>query len=315
MNIIFAGTPDFAAESLKSLIQNQHTIIAVYTQPDRPAGRGKKIVKSAVKEVAEAAGIPVFQPEKLSNDNAKAQLRALKADLIIVAAYGLILPADVLTIPKYGCINIHASLLPRWRGAAPIQRAIQTGDEKTGITIMQMDVGLDTGVMLLKLETPILANDTGGTLHDRLSELGASAIERYLAEPEQYIEQARIQDDSLANYAHKLNKQEAEIDWNQSATNICRTIRAFNPWPVAFINLGEQRIRIFEAIVDDGNSTHTPGVVIEKSREGITIACREQAITIKTLQLPGGKLISAEAFFNGGKKLLETGTQLSLLSS
>ena len=315
MNIIFAGTPDFAAESLKSLIQNQHTIIAVYTQPDRPAGRGKKIVKSAVKQVAEAAGIPVFQPEKLSNDDAKAQLKTLKADLMIVAAYGLILPKDVLTIPKHGCINIHASLLPRWRGAAPIQRAIQAGDKKTGVTIMQMDVGLDTGAMLLKLETPILESDTGGTLHDRLSELGADAVEHYLAKPDQYNDQAKIQDNNLANYAHKLNKKEAEIDWCQSASDICRMIRAFNPWPVAFISLGDQRIRIFDAVVEEVDPEHAHGFILEKSREGITIACREQAIKIKALQLPGGKRISAEAFFNGGKKLLEAGTQLSHLST
>ncbi|KZZ09336.1 methionyl-tRNA formyltransferase, partial [Oleiphilus sp. HI0078] len=262
MKIIFAGTPEFAAKSLQAIIDQNHEVIAVYTQPDRPAGRGKKLVKSEVKQVAEAHGIPVFQPEKLTNPEAQTELAALKADLMIVAAYGLLLPKAVLDMPTFGCINIHASLLPRWRGAAPIQRAIQEGDRETGITIMQMDVGLDTGDMLLKLKTDITDQDTGGSLHDRLAEQGASAILQYLEQRETLA--AEPQDNELANYAHKLSKQEACINWQDSAQQICRNIRAFNPWPVSFLEFLDakgkvQRVRIFEASEVETNDDRVAG--------------------------------------------------------
>ncbi len=311
MNIVFAGTPEFAAAALAALINNRHNIVAVYTQPDRPAGRGKKLLQSPVKQLAEHAGIPVYQPEKLNSAEAQAELAALKPDIMIVAAYGIILPESVLNTPRSGCVNIHASLLPRWRGAAPIQRAIQAGDKETGITIMQMDAGLDTGAMLLRKRLMISDVETGGSLHDRLADLGAEAILEYLNNAEQLNSQAEIQDDALANYAHKLSKQEAEIDWHQEAAQICRNIRAFNPWPVSYINLGKERIRIFEAsLAESKGATSTPGQIIEKSKHGTVIACGKQAIRIEKLQLPGAKVVSASDFYNSGKNLLNPGDQL-----
>lgn len=266
---------------------------------------------SPVKQAAEAAGIPVYQPATLSSAEVQEELKALAPDLMIVAAYGLILPPEVLEIPRLGCINIHASLLPRWRGAAPIQRAIQAGDQVSGITIMQMDSGLDTGNMLLKRESPIQESDTGGSLHDRLSLLGAQAIIDYLAQPNHYLQQSEQQDDSLANYAHKLNKQEAELDWRQNADQLARTIRAFNPWPVAYLSTQNQRVRVFEASVEANPANHPPGYVIRKSKAGILIATASGALNIMRLQLPGGKAMMADAFVNGGKAMLDIGTQLS----
>ncbi|KZY30637.1 MULTISPECIES: methionyl-tRNA formyltransferase [unclassified Oleiphilus] len=315
MKIIFAGTPEFAAKSLQAIIDQNHEVIAVYTQPDRPAGRGKKLVKSEVKQVAEAHGIPVFQPEKLTNPEAQTELAALKADLMIVAAYGLLLPKAVLDMPTFGCINIHASLLPRWRGAAPIQRAIQEGDRETGITIMQMDVGLDTGDMLLKLKTDITDQDTGGSLHDRLAEQGASAILQYLEQRETLA--AEPQDNELANYAHKLSKQEACINWQDSAQQICRNIRAFNPWPVSFLEFLDakgkvQRVRIFEASEVETNDDRVAGTILEKTKNGIIIQCGQGAISIQQLQLPGAKAMDVQSFVNGGKALLNAGEQLNV---
>jgi methionyl-tRNA formyltransferase len=315
LKIIFAGTPEFAAKSLQAIIDQNHEVIAVYTQPDRPAGRGKKLVKSEVKQVAEAHGIPVFQPEKLTNPEAQTELAALKADLMIVAAYGLLLPKAVLDMPTFGCINIHASLLPRWRGAAPIQRAIQEGDRETGITIMQMDVGLDTGDMLLKLKTDITDQDTGGSLHDRLAEQGASAILQYLEQRETLA--AEPQDNELANYAHKLSKQEACINWQDSAQQICRNIRAFNPWPVSFLEFLDakgkvQRVRIFEASEVETNDDRVAGTILEKTKNGIIIQCGQGAISIQQLQLPGAKAMDVQSFVNGGKALLNAGEQLNV---
>jgi methionyl-tRNA formyltransferase len=314
LKIIFAGTPEFAAKSLEAIINQGHEVIAVYTQPDRPAGRGKKLVKSDVKVVAETHDIPVFQPEKLTNADAQAELSALDPDLMIVAAYGLLLPKEVLESPTYGCINIHASLLPRWRGAAPIQRAIQAGDSETGITIMQMDEGLDTGDMILKLSTAITEEDTGGTLHDRLAEQGAEAILKYLAEREELG--AEAQDSSLANYAHKLSKQEACINWQDSAEQICRDIRAFNPWPVSFFEFIDskekvQRVRVFEATQQASDNTKAPGTILEKNKHGILVQCSEGAISIQKLQLPGAKAIDVQSFVNGGKDILNAGDSLN----
>lgn len=309
MKIIFAGTPEFAAKSLAALVENNFDIIAVYTQPDRPAGRGKKLMPSEVKAVALEHDIPVYQPLNFKSDEALDELKALDADLMIVAAYGIILPKAVLEAPKLGCINIHASLLPRWRGAAPIQRAIQHNDDETGITIMQMDEGLDTGDMLLKLSTEISPEDTGGSLHDRLAELGAEAILSYLRSKPEVIT-ATKQDDSLANYAHKLSKQEALLDFNKNAAALAREVRAFNPWPVSYLEQDGKRIRVFEAEVEQGKPA-APGTVLEKSAHGVLIACNEQALRITRLQLPGGKQISAQDFFNGGQALLAEGVQLS----
>jgi methionyl-tRNA formyltransferase len=311
LNIIFAGTPEFAANSLQSIIENGHKVTAVYTQPDRPAGRGKKLLKSEVKQVAESFSISVYQPEKLTDPAAQAELAALKPDLMIVAAYGLLLPPEVLSIPTHGCINIHASLLPRWRGAAPIQRAIQAGDTNTGVTIMQMDKGLDTGDMLFKVETPISAHETGGSLHDTLATLGSNAILHFLSEFKNKPFKAEKQDNAFANYAHKLSKQEATIDWQDNAIQICRTIRAFNPWPVAFLETNKSRIRIFEAVPFDYEGPEAPATVLEKNKHGVVVRCGQGAIRILKLQLPGSKAMDVHAFVNGGKAILSVGDNLA----
>lgn len=309
MNIIFAGTPTFAALSLEAIIEKGHTVIAVYTQPDRPAGRGKKLVKSDVKLIAEKYDIPVYQPEKLTTPEDQACFSELKPDLMIVAAYGLLLPKAILDTPKYGCVNIHASLLPRWRGAAPIQRAIQAGDNETGITIMQMDEGLDTGDMLLKLRTTIEATETAGKLHDRLAGLGAQAILRYLAERESLAPEK--QDDQLSCYAKKLSKQEALINWHETAVQLDKNIRAFNPVPVSFFQLDDLRIRVFEGEALDYSGPEAVGTILEKNKQGILVKCSEGAYRITHLQLPGSKAMPVQAFVNGGKDLLNPGEQLS----
>lgn len=309
MKIIFAGTPEFAAKSLAALIEQKFDVIAVYTQPDRPAGRGKKLLASDVKQVALAHDIPVYQPENFKSDEALDELKSLNADLMIVAAYGIILPKSVLEAPRLGCINIHASLLPRWRGAAPIQRAIQAGDRKTGITIMQMDEGLDTGDMLLKLETDIEMGETGGSLHDRLAEIGAQAITQYLRADEGSINPVRQNADE-ATYAHKLSKQEARLDFSQPAQTLEREIRAFNPWPVSYFECENQRVRVFEAELQSSNEAKS-GLVLGKSAQGLVIGCGEDALKITRLQLPGAKQVSAQDFFNSGKALLEPGTLLT----
>lgn len=310
MDIIFAGTPEFAAISLRALINAGHRVIAVYTQPDRPAGRGKKLLASEVKQVALEHGIPVHQPLNFKEEQALETLQSLHADLMIVAAYGLILPEPVLCAPRLGCINIHASLLPRWRGAAPIQRAIQAGDTETGITIMQMDKGLDTGAMLLKREIPIAPSATGGSLHDQLAELGGSAILDALELLTQGRLEPEAQDDTNACYANKLSKQEARIDWTNSAEQIARDIRAFNPWPVAFFLAAGERIRVFEANVINTEHQIPPGTVIEKSRNGIQISCGSGVLQVLKLQLPGGKVLSVQDVINGGKRGLEAGVSL-----
>lgn len=311
LRIIFAGTPDFAASALEALINKGYNIVATYTQPDRPAGRGKKMHKSPVKQLAEQHSIPVYQPLNFKDDADQQALKLLNADLMIVAAYGIILPKVVLDTPKRGCINIHASLLPRWRGAAPIQRAIQAGDTETGITIMQMDEGLDTGNMLWIKKTAITQGDNGGTLHDKLAELGAEAMVETLERLDTTELTNEQQDDQLACYAHKLSKADAEIDWTQSAESIQLTIRAFNPWPVAYAVEAGERIRVFEASIVENNTDKAPGTVINKTRDGVVVACGQGAINIKKLQLPGAKAMSVSDFVNGGKAMLEIDTLLT----
>jgi len=307
LRIIFAGTPEFAAISLKTILQHGHEVVAVYTQPDRPAGRGKKLLASDVKQEALLHGIPVYQPLNFKAAEDLDGLKQLNADLMIVAAYGIILPKEVLETPSLGCINIHASLLPRWRGAAPIQRAIQAGDKKTGITIMQMDEGLDTGAMILTNETEISPEDTGGSLHDLLAILGGNAIIDYLSRLSSNTITLTPQDNQQASYAKKLSKQEALIDWNNSAEEIERMVRAFNPWPVAYLETEQQRVRIFEANVVDLTKQAPAGTVISKNKSGIVVACSNRALNITSLQLAGGKRISVEQFINGGKALLDIG--------
>ncbi|MCD1629279.1 methionyl-tRNA formyltransferase [Marinobacter shengliensis] len=311
MRIVFAGTPDFAATALKALLEAGYNLVGVYSQPDRPAGRGRKLMPSPVKQVALDAGIPVFQPMSLKPEDAQQELASLKPDVMIVAAYGLILPKAVLDIPTHGCLNIHASLLPRWRGAAPIQRAIAAGDAETGITIMQMDEGLDTGDMLLKTSTPIHADDTGGSLHDRLAGMGGKAIVEALVQLANSELAPEPQNDADANYAHKLSKEEGHIDWSRSAIEIERLIRAFNPWPGTFTDLGEQRIRLHQASALDQSSDKLPGTVISREREGVEVACGTGTLKVTSVQLPGSKAQSITDLINGGKQVLLPGQELN----
>ncbi len=300
MRIVYAGTPAFAVPALEALIASDHDVVAVYTQPDRPAGRGRKLKASPVKVVASAAGIPVMQPETLKDAAAQAELAAFEPDLMVVAAYGLLLPAAVLGIPTYGCVNIHASLLPRWRGAAPIHRAILAGDAETGITIMQMDEGLDTGDMLLRKVVPIGARETTAQLHDRLAAAGAEALMAVLPAIATAELDAEAQDDALSTYASKLHKSEALIDWRQPAIEIDRKVRAFDPWPVAQTPLDKGMLRIHAAEPEPGAGQGEPGeVVAEDPKRGIAVQTGDGLLWLKKLQLPGGKPLDVATFLNG----------------
>lgn len=303
MKIVFAGTPEFAAEALAALINTDHEIIAVYTQPDRKAGRGQKLTASAVKQLALEHNLPVYQPLhfKASTEEglaAQKQLAELNADVMVVAAYGLILPQAVLDMPKYGCLNIHGSLLPRWRGAAPIQRAIAAGDAETGVTIMKMAAGLDTGDMMYKTICPIEATDTSASLQDRLARQGAEAIVAVLESEEKlkhYLDIREVQDESLTVYAHKLSKAEAKIDWSLDAVSIDRNIRAFNPWPVAFIPLDESNnLRVWGSMLSEQNAAgKAPGAILSLDGLGVHVACgNEKAVCLTSLQWPGGKALN-----------------------
>lgn len=300
MKIIFAGTPVFAATALDALIQQHHDIVLVLTQPDRPAGRGMKVTASAVKLSAQTHGLKLLQPQSLKDNAIHEQLRETNADLMIVAAYGLILPESVLTLPRLGCLNIHASLLPRWRGAAPIQRAILAGDHETGITIMQMDAGLDTGPMLLKESIAIAHNDTAQTLHDKLSQLGAHAIIKALTLMQQNRLIPTTQDEALACYAAKISKNEALIDWNKTAAQIDRTIRAYNPAPGAYTTFRGYAIKIWQASIITRGADQ-PGKIIAIEREGIIVACGTGLIRLEMIQKSGGKRLSAAEFLAGFK--------------
>ena len=299
LKIVYAGTPDFAVPALQALIQSKHQVIAVYTQPDRPSGRGRKIQFGPVKQVAVDAGIAVEQPNSLKDEDAQEVLANYQADVMVVAAYGLILPQRVLDLPTYGCLNIHGSLLPRWRGAAPIHRAIQAGDKETGVTIMQMAAGLDTGDMLLKVPSPITAEDTGQTIHDKLASDGADALLKVLEFVAADALTPEVQDESLTCYAHKLEKSEAEIDWSQSAQQIDQTIRAFNPWPVAFTTFNGKPLRIFMSKVENEQLTEPSGTVINESPEGISVVTGEGVVSFSRLQLPGKKAMDVKDFLNG----------------
>lgn len=296
LKVIFAGTPEFSVAPLQALIDSEHDVIAVYTQPDRPAGRGRKLTASPVKQLAIQYEIPVFQPESLRDAEAQQQLADLNADIMIVVAYGLILPEAVLNTPKYGCLNIHASLLPRWRGAAPIQRAIEAGDPESGVTIMQMDVGLDTGDMLYKVSTPIADDDSAQTLHDRLSTLGSEALMETLKQLQAGLLKPQKQDESQVTYAHKLSKAEAEIDWNQPAEHLVRCIQAFNPWPVAFTQFEDQPLRILQARVSDRTESDTAGTVLKVEKQGILVATGTTPIWLTEVQPAGKKAMRAYDF-------------------
>ncbi len=310
LRLIFAGTPEFAAHHLQALIDSEHEVIGVYTQPDRPAGRGKRLVGSPVKGLAERHNIPVFQPASLKSEEAQEELRQLNADIMVVVAYGLLLPQAVLDAPKYGCINVHASLLPRWRGAAPIQRALAAGDTESGVTIMQMDIGLDTGDMLVKATCPILNDDTGGSLHDRLLTLGGPALLDALEQIKTDRTQPEQQDDRLANYAHKLSKQEANIDWSLPATELALMIRAFSPFPVAYFLEGKDRVRVWDAVVVHHTAGNQPGSILKADANGLLIACGTQALLLKQLQLPGKKILPFRDILNGHAQRFAVGVQL-----
>ncbi len=308
LRIVFAGTPEFAAEHLKALLDSPYEIVAVYTQPDRPAGRGQKLMPSPVKQLALEHHIPVMQPPTLRAPEAQAELAALKPDLLVVVAYGLILPQVVLDIPRLGCINSHASLLPRWRGAAPIQRAIEAGDSESGVTVMRMEAGLDTGPMLLKSVTPISADDTGGSLHDRLAKLGPPAVIEAIAGLAAGTLQGEVQDDSLATYAHKLNKDEARIDWNRPAVELERVIRAFNPWPICHSTLNGEALKVLAATLADAQGE--PGQILAASKDGLIVGCGAGALCLTRLQLPGGKALNFSDFFNSRREKFAVGTVL-----
>lgn len=303
LRVVFAGTPDFAVPSLRAAATRAE-VIAVYTQPDRPAGRGRALMPSPVKKEALLRGIPVFQPENLKSQTTKDALRALKPDLMIVVAYGLILPKSVLEIPGGGCWNVHASMLPRWRGAAPIQRAIEAGDTRTGVCLMQMEAGLDTGPVLLSNETEIGANETGGELHDRLAELGARTLSDALALTSMGMRlQPVVQAEEGVTYAHKLDKAEARLDWQSSATTLANKVRAFNPWPMADAMLAGERLRIHSAIAVPLARAVAPGEIVQADRYGIDIACADGALRIRTLQREGGRMITAADFVNARRDL------------
>ena len=294
MKIIFAGTPQFAASALAALLK-EHQVVAVLTQPDRPTGRGMRLAASPVKQLALQHGLPVLQPATLKSEETQRIIAALEADVMVVAAYGLILPKTVLQLPRYGCLNIHASLLPRWRGAAPIQRAILAGDSETGITIMQMDEGLDTGDMLLRNVCPIAANDTGQTLHDKLAELGASSIVEALRKLQEHRLMPVRQDDEAACYAAKLVKSEAQIDWRRDALQIERAVRAYNPFPVCHTSINGVMIKVWQAGLC-AEKQGEPAKVLAVDKHGITVACGKGALLLEALQRPGGKAQSAAQF-------------------
>lgn len=299
MKLIYAGTPEFAVAALDALIQSEHQIVAVYTQPDRPAGRGRRLQASPVKQKAQQFDLRIEQPQSLKDPESLSTLQSLQADLMIVAAYGLLLPSAVLTIPKLGCINIHASLLPRWRGAAPIQRAILAGDSETGITLMQMDAGLDTGNMLARVSVPIQQNQTAAALHDELMEAGADLLMRCLPEIEQQVLVPQKQDETQACYAPKLKKEEARIDWNKPAEQLLREVCAYNPWPVSFSLLEGQPVKIWRAELLPESSGSVPGTIFRQTALGIDVQCQQHSLRIKELQFAGKKRITAAQLLSG----------------
>lgn len=305
MRIVFMGTPDFAVPSLQALIDAGHDVCAVYTQPDKPQGRKQILTAPPVKTLALEHDIPVFQPNTLKNEDEQARLRELAPEVIIVVAYGKLLPKAVLDIPPHGCINVHGSLLPRWRGAAPIQWAVIAGDEMAGVTTMQMAEGLDTGDMLLTYETKVGEKETAGELFDRLAQSGAELLIETLVQLDEII--PRPQDDAQSCYAHMLDKQMAVIDWSKSAHEIDCLIRGLNPWPIALTTLSGERLKVFAAERANGNGE--PGTVLEANpKKGLTVACGEGALRLTEIQLVGGKRMKATDFLRG--HAIEVGTKL-----
>ncbi|WP_313385655.1 methionyl-tRNA formyltransferase [Pantoea sp.] len=310
LKIIFAGTPDFAARHLDALLASEHQVVGVFTQPDRPAGRGNKLTPSPVKTLAQSRDIPVFQPKSLRPAENQQLVADLEADVMVVVAYGLILPQAVLTMPRLGCINVHGSLLPRWRGAAPIQRALWAGDSETGVTIMQMDVGLDTGDMLYKLSCPITAQDTSATLYDKLAQLGPQGLLETLSQLADGRAQPEKQDDAQANYAEKLSKEEARLDWQLSAAQLERAIRAFNPWPVSYFLIEDQPVKVWQASVLP-HVAKQPGEILAADKHGIQVATAEGVLNLQLLQPAGKKAMSAQDLLNSRREWFTSGRVLA----
>ncbi|AUX92041.1 methionyl-tRNA formyltransferase [Mixta gaviniae] len=311
LKIIFAGTPDFAARHLDALLSSEHQVVGVFTQPDRPAGRGNKLTPSPVKLLAQQHNLPVFQPKSLRPAESQQLVADLQADVMVVVAYGLILPQAVLDMPRLGCINVHGSLLPRWRGAAPIQRALWAGDSETGVTIMQMDAGLDTGAMLLKLACPITATDTSATLYDKLAALGPQGLLTTLAGLSQGSIKPEVQDDAIATYAEKLSKEEARLDWSLSAAQLERCIRAFNPWPVSYFSIEDQPVKVWQAEALPLQGAYAPGEIVAADKNGIQVATAEGILNIQMLQPAGKKAMSAQDILNSRREWFTPGTRLA----
>ena len=310
LDIIFAGTPDFAANHLQALIDAEFNVVAVYSQPDRPAGRGKKLTASAVKEVALANNIAVYQPENFKQAESVEQLAALHADLMIVVAYGLILPNSVLTTPRLGCLNVHGSLLPRWRGAAPFQRAIWAGDKETGVTIMQMDEGLDTGDMLKKVSCPIEDDETSGSLYAKVAKKAPAVLIETVKQLQAGELIAEKQDASEATYAKKLSKAEALINWQDDAEFIDRCIRAFNPWPVSYFEWAGQVIKVHQAKIVAVTTSASPGTIINVDKQGIQVATGSGVLNLEVIQLAGKKAMPVQDVLNSRRELFTVSSNL-----
>ena len=311
LKIVFAGTPDFAARHLAALLSSEHDVIAVYTNPDRPAGRGKKLTASAVKNLAVEHNVPVYQPENFKSDEAKQELADLNADIMVVVAYGMLLPKAVLDTPKLGCINVHGSILPRWRGAAPIQRSIWAGDKEAGVTIMQMDVGLDTGDMLKIATLPIEATDTSASMYEKLAELGPQALVECLTDIANGDAVPVKQDDEQANYAKKLSKEEARINWNDDAAHIERCVRAFNPWPMSHFEALENSIKVWQSRIDEQTSDKPAGTILQADKTGIYVATGNGVLVLEQLQVPGKKAMAVQDILNSRANWFEVGSVLS----
>ncbi|TCL04877.1 MULTISPECIES: methionyl-tRNA formyltransferase [Sodalis] len=314
LRVIFAGTPDFAARHLSALLGSRHKVVGVFTQPDRPAGRGNRLTASPVKELAQQHHLPVFQPKSLRPPENQRLVAELAADIMVVVAYGLILPQAVLDMPRLGCLNVHGSLLPRWRGAAPIQRALWAGDDATGITIMQMDAGLDTGAMLLKLSCPITPEDTSASLYEKLAALGPGALLETLDRSAAGHLAPEKQDESRATYAEKLTKEEARLNWQLPAADLERCVRAFNPWPVSFITIAGQPVKIWRSAVEDTAADVSPdaipGTIVRADKNGILVATAQGALNLLLLQPAGKKPMSAQDLLNSRREWFTPGTIL-----
>ena len=316
LNIIFAGTPDFAAQHLLALINSEHNVVAVYCPPDKPAGRGKKLTPCATKLIAIDHNIPIEQPENFKSEQSHTTLASYQADIMVVVAYGLLLPQIILDTPRLGCINVHGSILPKWRGAAPIQRAVEAGDPETGVTIMQMDKGLDTGDMLLTARCSISQQDTSASIYDKLAELGPKALLDTLTLMAKGQHQAERQNNDIATYASKLDKQEAELDWSLPANLLQQKIRAYIPWPVAHFTFTDDKqkqhkIRVWQASVIKTNHSATAGTILSADKSAIVVATGQQALALELLQLPGKKALSCQDILNGRAEWFITGTNIN----